>query len=160
LRSDEALSRAWRDLVARLGGQMTGAFVQEMVRGGVEMLVGAVEDPTFGPVIACATGGTFTELFADSQFRLHPLGRQDADDMVGGLRGSRLLAGYRGGAPADRAALVDALLRLSTIVGVCPEIVEIEINPLAVLPSGVRALDVRVRIEPPQPRPSSRRVEY
>ena len=97
---------------------MTGGFVQEMVRGGVEMLAGAVEDPTFGPVIACATGGTATELVADSQFRLHPLGRQDAAEMVASLRGARLLDGYRGSAAADRPAFVDALLRLSTLVGV------------------------------------------
>ncbi|HUF46922.1 MAG TPA: acetate--CoA ligase family protein, partial [Vicinamibacterales bacterium] len=160
LRSDEAVSRAWRDLTARLGTQLTGGFVQEMVRGGVEMLIGAVEDPIFGPVIACATGGTLAELLADSQFRLHPLSGPDAADMVRALRGSRLLAGYRGSAPSDAGALIDALLRLSTLVGLCPEIVEIEMNPLSVLPQGVRALDVRVRVEPPRPRPPARRVEY
>jgi acyl-CoA synthetase (NDP forming) len=139
---------------------MTGAFVQEMVRGGVEMLVGAVEDPTFGPVIACATGGTLAELVADSQFRLHPLGPEDAAEMVTKLRGSALLAGYRGASPADTHAFIDALLRVSALVGLCPEIAELDVNPLAVLPQGVRALDARVRVERPASRPVSRRVTY
>ena len=160
LRSDEALARAWRDLQARLGTRMTAGFVQEMVRGGVEMLVGAVEDPTFGPVIACATGGTLAELIADSQFRLHPLGPEDADEMIAALRGSKLLAGYRGARPADIGALKDTLLRLSALMGLCPEIAELDINPVSVLPQGVRALDARVRVEPPRTRPASRRVTY
>jgi acetyl coenzyme A synthetase (ADP forming)-like protein len=160
LRSDEAVARAWQDLRSRLGDRMTGAFVQEMVRGGVEMLVGAVEDPTFGPVIACATGGTLAELVADSQFRLHPLGPEDAAEMVTKLRGSALLAGYRGASPADTHAFIDALLRVSALVGLCPEIAELDVNPLAVLPQGVRALDARVRVERPASRPVSRRVTY
>jgi acetyl coenzyme A synthetase (ADP forming)-like protein len=160
LRSPEAVGRAWRDLTSRLGTRMTAAFVQEMVRGGVEMLVGAVEDPTFGPVIACATGGTLAEILADSQFRLHPLGPEDAADMIRQLRGSVLLDGYRGAAPADRAALSDALLRLSALMGLCPEIAELDVNPLSVLPQGVRALDARVRVDRPRTRPASRRVSY
>jgi acetyl coenzyme A synthetase (ADP forming)-like protein len=160
LRSDEAVARAWQELHARLGDRMTGAFVQEMVRGGVEMLVGAVEDPTFGPVIACATGGTLAELVADSQFRLHPLGPADAADMVARLRASALLAGYRGASPADTPAFIDALLRVSALIGICPEIAELDVNPLSVLPQGVRALDARVRIERPATRPVSRRVTY
>ncbi len=160
LRSAESVGRAWQDLEARLGDRMTGAFVQEMVRGGVEMLVGAVEDPTFGPVIACATGGTLAEVMADSQFRLHPLGPEDAADMIRQLRGSALLDGYRGTAPADKGALADALLRLSALMGLCPEIAELDINPLSVLPQGVRALDARVRIGMAEGRPASRRVRY
>jgi acyl-CoA synthetase (NDP forming) len=155
-----AVRDAWRDLKSRLGDRLTGVVVQEMVRGGVEMLIGAVEDPTFGPVIACATGGTMAEVLADSQFRLHPLGDSDAVEMIGSLRGAVLLAGHRGAPPADRDALAEALQRLSALVGLCPEIVELDINPLAVLPKGVRALDVRVKVEPPRPRSASRRVRY
>jgi acetyl coenzyme A synthetase (ADP forming)-like protein len=158
---DEAGVRAaWKDLSARLGDMMTGVLVQEMVTGGVEMLVGVVEDPTFGPVLACATGGTSAELFADGQFRLHPLTEADAKDMINGLRGAPLLRGYRGAAPADEAALADALLRLSTMVGWCPEIQELDINPLLVLPRGVRAVDARIRIDRPKMRVGAKRVTY
>ena len=155
-----AVRDAWRDLSTRLGAMMTGALVQEMVTGGVEMLVGAVEDPTFGPLLACATGGTRAELLADSQFRLHPLTEADAVAMVSGLRGAALLRGYRGSPPADEPALRDALLRLSTLVGWCPEIQELDINPLVVLRKGVRALDSRIRVDNPRARAGTRRVSY
>ncbi len=160
LSTSEDVRVAWRDLSHRLGAAMTGALVQEMIAGGVEMLIGAIEDPTFGPVIACATGGTLAELLADMQFRLHPLNEGDAVAMIAALRGARLLRGYRGAAPADEAALRDALLRLSALVELCPEIRELDVNPLVVLEHGVKALDVRIRIERPASRPPSRRVSY
>jgi acyl-CoA synthetase (NDP forming) len=160
LQAADDVRSAWRDLTRRLPDAMTGALVQEMVTGGVEMLAGAVEDPTFGPVLACATGGTLAELLADMQFRLHPLTDLDAASMIEGLRGARLLRGYRGAAPADENALRDALLRLSALVEICPEIQELDVNPLVVLTRGVRALDVRIRIERPKRRPASRRVSY
>jgi acetyl coenzyme A synthetase (ADP forming)-like protein len=159
--NDEAGVRAaWRDLTSRLGDAMSGALIQEMVTGGVEMLVGAVEDPTFGPVVACATGGTRAELFADSQFRLYPLTEADATEMVNSLRGAALLRGYRGAPPADERALADALMRLSTLIGWCPEIQELDINPLLVLREGVRAVDARIRIDWPHAPAGSDRVRY
>jgi acyl-CoA synthetase (NDP forming) len=160
VKDDAAVRAAWRDLSLRLGDAMTGMLVQEMVTGGVEMLAGVVEDPTFGPVIACATGGTRAELFADGQFRLHPLTEADATEMVNGLRGAALLRGYRGAPPADEAALADALLRLSMLAGWCPEIQELDINPLLVLPKGVRAVDARIRIDTARPPAGSKRVRY
>jgi acetyl coenzyme A synthetase (ADP forming)-like protein len=160
LRDESGLRAAWRDLTARLGNAMTGALVQEMVTGGVEMLLGMVLDPTFGPVLACATGGTQAELFADGQFRLHPLTDADADAMVNGLRGAALLRGYRGAAPADEAALKNALLRLSALVALCPEIQELDVNPLLVLPRGVRAVDARIRVDGSAARRPNGRVTY
>jgi len=155
-----AVRAAWRDLASRLAGLMTGGLVQEFVTGGVEMLAGAVEDATFGPVIACATGGTRAELFADSQFRLHPLTERDAAAMVEGLRGAALLRGFRGAPKADEAALRDSLLRLSALAGLCPEVQELDINPLVVLPKGVRAVDTRIRVDRPRPPAASRRISY
>jgi acetyl coenzyme A synthetase (ADP forming)-like protein len=160
LRSADAVRDAWRDLHHRLGSRLTGVLVQQMVQGGVEMLVGVIDDPAFGHVIACATGGTLTEILADRQLALHPLTDLDARDLVAGLRGVALLRGYRGSAPADEPALITALLRLSALVDCCPEIRELDINPLVVLTSGVCALDVRIRIEPPRPATPTRRVSY
>ena len=160
LRDAVAVTTAWRDLHGRLGDRLTGVLVQQMVPGGVEMLVGVIDDPAFGHVMACATGGTMTELFADRQLRLHPLTDLDARDLVSGLRGAALLRGYRGSPVMDEPALITALLRLSALVDLCPEIRELDINPLVVLPAGVCALDVRVRIEPPAPPLSTRRVSY
>jgi acyl-CoA synthetase (NDP forming) len=158
---DEAAVRgAWQDFTTRLGDKMTGVLVQEMASAGLDMLIGAVEDPAFGPVVACALGGTAAELVGDSTFRIAPLTDVDAQRMIDGLRSAPLLRGYRGAARADEAALRDALLRLSWLMMQCPEIQEIDINPLRVTPAGVRALDVRVRTDVPRPRPATRRVEY
>jgi acyl-CoA synthetase (NDP forming) len=160
LRTEADVRAAWNDLTARLGDRMTGALIQEMATNGVDMLVGLTEDETFGPVVACAMGGTLTELLNDSAFRLHPLSEDDPRAMIDSLRGARLLRGYRGAPPADETALCDCLLRVSALVDVCPEIQELDINPLRVLPKGARALDVRVRAAMPRPRPVSRRVAY
>ena len=97
-------------------------------------------------MIVCGTGGTMIELIADSACRLHPLTDLDAAEMVSSLKGARLLRGFRGAPPADEAAFRDAVLRISALVGICPEIQELDVNPLAVLRDGIAALDVRVRV--------------
>jgi acyl-CoA synthetase (NDP forming) len=160
LAGENELRLAWRDVKARLGDRMDAAIVQPMLAGGVEMLVGIVDDEAFGHVLTCATGGTLTEVIADREVRLYPLTDIDAEEMVSTLRGAVLLDGYRGRPPADRAALVETLRRLSALIDVCPEIRELDINPLVVLPTGVSALDARVRVSRSSPRPFSRRVDY
>ena len=160
LASAHEVRAAWQELHSRLGDRMTGGLIQKMITGGVEMLIGAVDDPTFGPVIACATGGTLTELLADSQVRVHPLTEIDAAEMINGLRGAALLRGYRGRPAADEGAFKEALLRLSALIDVCPEIRELDVNPLLVLTTGVAALDVRVRVAPMAAPPPTRRVSY
>ena len=138
--------RAAASLLATLGDKAEGLLVQSMVTGGAEMMIGAINDPTFGHVIACGTGGVLIDLLADSACRLYPVTDQDARDMVESLKGVRLLRGFRGSAPDDEEAFRDAILRVSALVGICPEIQELDINPLSVLPGGVSALDVRVRV--------------
>lgn len=155
-----ATESAFRSLKASLGDAMTGALVQEMVGDGVEMLIGVVEDQAFGPVVACAPGGTNAELFADTTFGLTPLSESHAQAMIDGLQFAPLLRGYRGAAVVDEATLRDALLRLSALATLCPEIQELEINPLRVRRDGVTALDVRARIDPPRRRPNLRRIRY
>jgi acyl-CoA synthetase (NDP forming) len=124
------------------------------------MMIGAVEDPMFGRLLVCGSGGVLLELLADVSFRLHPLDESDVADMLAELRGRALLHGWRGAAAVDERALAEALLRLSQLLEVCPEIAEMDVNPIKVLPAGVRAVDVRVRVareRPPQP---YRRVRY
>jgi acetyl coenzyme A synthetase (ADP forming)-like protein len=151
---------AYRDFATRLGADMTAVLVQQMVPHGVEMIVGAVQDPVFGPLIACGTGGILVDVLADTSFRLHPLSASDAAEMVGELRGSRLLRGHRRSEPADEGALRDVLLRLSRLVSAAPEIQELDLNPVIVLPSGACVADARVRIESPTSTRRGRRVEY
>jgi acetyltransferase len=80
--------------------------------------------------------------------------------MLDELRGAALLRGYRGAPAADEAALIEALLRLSQLIERCPEVRELDVNPIRVHARGVRAVDVRVRVEPRRPPPASRRVRY
>jgi len=127
---------------------------------GVEMIVGALQDPLFGPIVACGTGGVLVDLLADTAFRLHPVNDSDASEMIDELEGSRLLRGYRGAPPADEAALRDTLLRISELVTVAPEVHELDVNPVVVTESTACVADVRIRIGArPQSR-AGRRVEY
>ena len=89
------------------------------------------------------SGGVLIELLADSQCRLYPVTTQDADEMIESLKGTRLLRGYRGGAPADVVAFRDAVLRLSALIGICPEIQELDVNPLESLRAPATANTVR-----------------
>lgn len=160
LMGQEAVREAWEEMASRLGHTMTAGLVQAMIGGGVEMLVGVTEDPIFGTVMACASGGILAELLQDANFRLHPLTASDADEMITSLRGAALLRGHRGAPAADIAALTDALLRVSALVSVCPEIQELDINPLRVLPRGAHVLDIRVRVDLARTPARTRRVVY
>jgi acetyl coenzyme A synthetase (ADP forming)-like protein len=160
LRDEDALRAGFRTMKARMGNVMTGAIVQQMVAGGVELLVGALFDPTFGPLVACGSGGVLVDLLHDTVFRIHPLTDVDATDMVRGLKAAALLRGYRGHPPGDEAAAIDVLLRVSALLEICPEIHELDINPLKVLERGARAVDVRVRVSREQPRVPTRRISY
>ena len=151
---------AYEDFSRRFGGEMTSVLVQRMIAPGVEMIVGALHDPLFGPVIACGTGGVLVDLLADTAFRLHPLTGSDTAAMFDDLKGARLLRGYRGAPPADQAALEDVLLRVSELVTTAPEIHELDLNPVIVGTSGACVADARVRIEHRQPRRENRRVTY
>lgn len=141
-----AVRLAAAELTRSLGDHMDGLLVQQMVSDGAEMMVGAINDATFGHVVVCGSGGVLIDLLADSTCRLHPVTDQDAGEMVAGLKGVRLLRGFRGAAPADEAAFRDAILRISALLDVCPEIQELDVNPLKVLPGGVSAVDVRIRV--------------
>ncbi|HEY1304268.1 MAG TPA: GNAT family N-acetyltransferase [Vicinamibacterales bacterium] len=158
--NEHDLRQAYATLTSRVGDAMTATVVQHMVPGGVELLIGATADPIFGPVVACAMGGVLVDLLHDSTFRLHPLTDTDATDMVAGLKSVALLRGYRGHPPVDEHAVVDALLRVSALLEICPEIQDIELNPLKVFEHGACAVDVRVRVGRPQPGPPTRRISY
>jgi acetyl coenzyme A synthetase (ADP forming)-like protein len=161
LDDDTSLRSAFEKLTSRFRHAMTGALVQQIVPGGVELLLGGVVDPTFGPLVACGSGGVLVDLLADTVFRLHPLTDLTAAEMIGSLKGAPLLRGYRGHPPADEHAVIDALLRVSALMTVAPEIQELDINPLKVFERGVAAVDVRVRVTRRRNElPPSRRISY
>jgi acetyl coenzyme A synthetase (ADP forming)-like protein len=160
IRDNAGLRAAHNDFTSRFGADMTAVLVQEMVPQGVEMIVGSFQDPVFGPLVACGTGGILVDVLADTAFRLHPLNASDAAEMVDELRGARLLRGYRGSQPADERALRDVLMRVSELVSVAPEIQELDLNPVIVLSTGARVADVRIRVDAAAPSKRGRRVEY
>lgn len=135
-----------RARAAHPGARIAGVQVQKMITGGHEVIVGIKRDPTFGPLVMFGLGGIYVEVLADIAFRLAPLTPADAWEMIGEVRAARLLEGLRGAPPSDRAALVDAIVRVGQLAAEHPEIAELDINPLLVLPEGqgVAAVDVRV----------------
>ncbi|HVN55054.1 MAG TPA: acetate--CoA ligase family protein [Anaerolineaceae bacterium] len=149
---DEAGARAGfqailqRTRAAYPSARIRGVQVQQMIAGGQEIILGVKRDPTFGPLVMFGLGGVYVEALADVSFRLAPLTRQDAEEMIAEVRSAKLLSGLRGQPPADREALVDALIRVSWLAAGCPEIAELDVNPLMVLAEGQGALAADVRI--------------
>jgi acetyl coenzyme A synthetase (ADP forming)-like protein len=160
LETPEDVREAAADLASRLGGEMTGILVQAMIPGGVETIVGVVRDPTFGPLVLYGSGGTLVELVSDVSFRLHPLTDVDAREMLEEVKGTALLRGYRGAPRADEAALRELLLRVSALVEACPEVREMDLNPVKVLAQGTSVVDARIRVERRPVPPRSRRIVY
>ena len=139
-----------RDSFARFeqafAGRLSGAFVQPMVTGGAEVLIGVVQDPVFGPLVLFGLGGVATEVLGDHTARLAPLTGADADDLIHSLRAAPLLLGHRGTAAVDIPALKNALLRVSLLADDLPQIAELDLNPVIARPDGVFAVDARVRV--------------
>ena len=156
LHGAEQVRRAAGEMSEQLktqGQSPTGFVVQRMAQGGVEMLVGVVHDPQFGPVVACGAGGVQVELLRDVSVRLTPLSREDASEMIRSLKTYPLLTGFRGAKACDVAALEEALLRVSAMVEDIPQIAELDCNPLVVQEKGALILDARVRVSAVEPRP-------
>lgn len=134
---------------ARPAARIEGVHVQRIVPPGQEVIIGAVQDEHFGALVMFGAGGVEVEGLKDVAFGLAPLDREEAAWMVGSTWAGRKLDGYRNLPPADREAVLDVLLRLSHLAADFPELVEIEINPLRVLPAGqgVVAIDARARLK-------------
>jgi acyl-CoA synthetase (NDP forming) len=139
-------AQAVHDAAERIGGPV---LVQPFVQGGVEVLVGAVQDPVFGPLVALGPGGTLAELIGEAGFRLAPLTDADAADLVGSGRAGRLLSGFRGAPPADRQAVAELVLRVARLAEDLPEVAELDLNPVIALPDGCVAVDARIRVAQP-----------
>ena len=123
-----------------------GCLVQEMVSGAREVIVGMNRDPQFGPLLMFGLGGIYVEVLKDVAFRVAPISRQEALELVKEIRSYNLLRGVRGEKPADVDALVDVLLRVSQLVTDFPSVVEMDINPLMVLEAGRGAMAVDMRL--------------
>jgi acyl-CoA synthetase (NDP forming) len=151
LRSAAEVAAAYAELASTFGDRLQRVLVQPMLPGGVETIVGVVQEPVFGPLVVFGHGGVTTDLLGDRSARLTPLTDADAEAMIGELRAAPLLLGRAGSPSVDTAGLAGVLLRVSRLAGDLPEVAELDLNPVIARRDGVRAVDVRVRLAPAAP---------
>ncbi|MBB6553469.1 bifunctional GNAT family N-acetyltransferase/acetate--CoA ligase family protein [Nonomuraea rubra] len=152
LRTEEQVRQAYGEMAARLGAEMTGAIVQPMLQGGVEVIVGGVSYPAFGPLVMVGMGGVLADLLADRAFRVPPV--TDAAGMIEELRCAPLLHGYRGSPPVDAEALADRITRIGRLLDDLPHVAELDLNPVIVTADDAVTVDARIRVAPCEPPPS------
>ena len=143
----EAAIRAMMKLPTIVGARIDGFLLEEMAPPGQEVVIGGLRDPQFGPLVMVGLGGIFVEVLADVAFRICPITRADAGEMLDELKGAALLRGARGRKPVSREAIVDALLKIGGEGGLlmthAEEIAEADINPLIVSENAAVAVDAR-----------------
>ena len=134
-------------LPAIKAARIDGYLIEEMAPAGQEIVVGSVRDPDFGPLIMVGLGGIFVEVLADVAFRICPITRLDAEEMLAELKGAAILEGARGRKPVSRDAIVDVLLKIGSDDGLlmrhADDFTEADINPLIVSETGAVAVDAR-----------------
>jgi acyl-CoA synthetase (NDP forming) len=151
LQNSADVRRAFDQLVKsakryKKNASIQGVQVQQMLKGGREVMVGAVTDPSFGKMIAFGLGGVLVEVMKDVTFRLAPVSKKDAASMFDSIGAAEVLRGVRGGKGVDRGALADIVAKVSKLVGDFPEISEVDLNPIFATEKGARAVDVRIVI--------------
>jgi len=128
--------------------RITGITVQKMAKQGIEVIIGMTKDAQFGPVIMFGLGGILVEVLKDVSFRIVPMTKRDASEMIGEIKGYPILKGYRGQDPADIPFLEDLIVKVSEFVDKNPEIKELDLNPVFAYKDGALAVDARIIIEP------------
>jgi acetyl coenzyme A synthetase (ADP forming)-like protein len=140
---------------------LAGVQVQQMLKGGHEVIVGAVTDPSFGKLVAFGLGGILVEVLKDVTFRLAPLSQDEALGMLDSIEAKDVLKGVRGEPPVNREALALILSHVGALVSDFPEITELDLNPVFATPKGATVADVRIVIGEPLPakyRPSQAEI--
>jgi acyl-CoA synthetase (NDP forming) len=127
--------------------KIEGAAVQKMARPGIEIIIGTFKDAQFGPVIMFGLGGIFVEVLKDVSFRIVPIERRDAAEMIKEIKGYPLLKGYRGTEPAHLPSLEDILMKVSNFIDKTREIKEIDLNPVIMYKDSAIAVDARILLE-------------
>ena len=127
--------------------RIEGVSVQNMAKPGIEVIIGMTKDAQFGPVLMFGLGGIWVEVLKDVSFRIIPLTKNDAGEMIKEIKGYPLLQGYRGMDPASISTLEDMLLKLSDFMEKNPEIKEMDLNPIFAYKDGAVAVDARVVLE-------------
>lgn len=153
LNNEEDVGNAYDEIISAAkehepAAKIQGISVQHMARPATEVIIGMSKDPQFGSVLMFGLGGILVEVLKDVSFRIVPLTRRDAREMIGDLKGYPILEGYRGQEPANITVLEEMLLKVSGFVEGQPEIKELDINPIFAYRDGALAIDARVILEP------------
>ncbi len=149
VQSAEEAAKGYATIVAnakkyKADAQILGVQIQQMIKGGQEVIIGAVTDDTFGKLVAFGLGGVLVEVLKDVTFRLAPATRADALSMLDGIQAAEMLKGVRGSDPVDREALAKLIVGVSELVNDFPEISEMDLNPVFASKDGAIAADVRI----------------
>ena len=152
LRSASDVKKAYNEILQSVRKKhpralIHGVSIQKMVRPGTEVIIGTSKDPQFGPVVMFGVGGIFVELLKDVSFRIIPVNRKDAQEMIQEIKGFPLLQGYRGKEPANIPALIEMILRISRFINENPQIKEMELNPVFAYKDKALAVDARIILE-------------
>jgi acetyl coenzyme A synthetase (ADP forming)-like protein len=152
VKSAEEATKAYDTIVAnakkyKADAQILGVQVQQMLKGGQEVIIGAVTDGSFGKLVAFGLGGVLVEVLKDITFRLAPATKADALSMLDGIQAAEMLKGVRGSDPVDREALARLIVGVSELVTDFPEISELDLNPVFASKSGAIAADVRIVVD-------------
>lgn len=127
--------------------KVEGIYVQKMVPPGREVIIGIVKDKQFGPVVMFGLGGIFVEVFKDVVFRVAPIDRREAREMIDEIKGLAILQGVRGEKPVDFNSLSEAIASTSRLAIDFPQIEQLDINPVCLYPEKIYALDARIILE-------------
>jgi acyl-CoA synthetase (NDP forming) len=152
LKNISEVKKAYRNILNLVNKRYPRAFihgisVQKMAPPGTEVIVGTSKDPQFGPVIMFGLGGIFVEVLKDVSFRVIPVGRKDAKEMIQEIKGYPLLRGYRGKEPANIPSLIGMILKISKFINENPQIREMELNPVFAYKDKALAVDARIVLE-------------
>jgi acyl-CoA synthetase (NDP forming) len=152
MKNTEEVKKAYQDIMSSVTQKfpkaaIEGVAVQGMARPGTEVIIGMTKDAQFGPVLMFGLGGVWVEVLKDVSFRIVPLNRRDATEMIKEIKGYPLLEGYRGMEPANIKVLEDMLLKVSEFMDKMPEIKEMDLNPVFAYKNGAVAVDARVVLE-------------
>jgi acyl-CoA synthetase (NDP forming) len=151
IRNEKELKAAYEKLVSEVGirnpsAKVTGILIEKMMPPSTEVIVGGIRDPQFGPSIMFGIGGIFTEIYDDVAFRVAPIDKMDALNLVHELKGSKILEGARGKPPADVDSIINVLINVSNLMMEHDAISQLDLNPVIVYSDGVCAVDSRIII--------------
>jgi acetate---CoA ligase (ADP-forming) subunit beta len=151
LKNDDEVRAAYKDMLESISQKvpdisLEGVLLQPMLSGGIEVIIGMVRDPTFGPMLMFGLGGVYVEVLKDVKFAIAPVNDKEAREMITGIKAYPLLAGIRGAKPSDIDAIIDVILKVSKLACDFSEIKEFEINPLMVFEEGKGVLAVDMRL--------------